>query len=176
VATLGYTTIGASNYGSGNFVMGGSYVATENGVINNVHVAIAAIGADVAIKVAISLTSGSKDPSGCALVGQAAGDASVSDDIQIAIPGGKTITNGTEYYICVVASSGDTKVKYTGGEGAGASYYGGAGTFGDKFQDPMSAGYSADVWRYSIWIDYTPSAGSDPITWTTKKSTTLVFS
>jgi hypothetical protein len=158
MATLGYTTAGASAYNAGGLAIGGAYTATSSGVINNFHVAVSAIPASPECKFVICRTDDSLDPSGRAVVGQVEGNLSVSDDCTIELPGSIAISGGTEYFIACFPKNSGATIKYTSGEGAEASYYKSGLTYADQFTDPVPASWSPDSWRWSIWVDYTPSA------------------
>ena len=157
---LGYDTAGASNLGNASYVLGGCYTTDgSGGVITKFHCAVESINVGApGIKMAVSDTDGSNDPSGQTRRDTASGSATVSDDVQLTPDTGFSLSASTEYYIGWIPENGDTDVKYDSGDfGDAAAHYGTA--YASEFANPMTSGYQDDSEHYSIWIDYAAAAG-----------------
>ncbi len=160
--TLGYDTVGGSNYGAADLLAGcEDDTDGSGGTVSLYHIALAAVGSSTGLKLAIAESNGSGDFSVQDVVDQVVGAASVSDDVQIAAQGAVLVASSPYALLFIVEDAG-TKIKYDD-IGANSSYYAFGKTYADEFVDPTAAGYSSDSWRYSIWADYAPAAAGTTI-------------
>ena len=163
MATIGYTTPGtAGMYGVANLGWTSHGVAASSGTAAKIHFSCGAVGADTNVKVCLyGPVDADGDPAGHALIAQAAGNASVSDDVSISLAGG-TITAGQTYAFGILFASADTKVKYDAGS-TGDAYMKTGLTYASEWQDPCVASWSGDNSHVSIWLEYTLAGGGTAV-------------
>lgn len=164
--TIGYSTAGASNYGSSTAKWGTTFQApASTGVTQTYHCAIAAISAGTpGIKLGIYETTDvygptyPHSPRNQALVEQVEFDVGVSDDESTA-GGGATITANTWYWLGPIEENSATKMKYDTGGGTNQSVYDSGLTYASEMANPWSNNASGSDRLFSIWVDY--SGGTD---------------
>jgi len=153
---LGYSTQGAGTYGGG-YILGGAYTTDgTGGYVTNFHVWQGAVVGEE-LKICISATNGSNDPSGQDMLEQMVLTTGLNSKRDGVATGETLLAASTQYWIGCVAPNGNSYYYDSGSSNKYCKYSG--VVFADQFADPMSSGYSTDTYQYSQWVDYAPSGG-----------------
>lgn len=162
---IGYSTPGASNMSTGNFLKGSCDITNgDGGNITKFHCAISSKwGATPGIKIGVCNTSDG-NPSGQTTIEQVEFDAEVSDDFEIAAPEGNQLDPDTIFYIPWTGEHLQNRIKFD--FVAELDYYHhSVVNYAGQIQSPLPPNFSyvADI-NVSIWIDYElPPPVSDPV-------------
>jgi hypothetical protein len=157
--SIGYSTVGDSNYGINTRVYGYQDITDgSGGVTKTYHAAFSAIGADTEVKVGISncnQTTGS--PVSSTIVEQTLMAASVSNNVTVDAVG-TSLSASTKYVVVWIPADSNTKMKYnttstTGWVVIDRTY---------STQIKTETLYQTSAVSFSMWVDYEVAASGHP--------------